>query len=50
LGAGWTAGVYYSLGDASGSIATDPTGYADPSTLGGGLTLATGSGILLKCL
>lgn len=44
LGAGWTAGLYYALGDVRGSIAADPTGYADPSTLGGGLTLGTGPG------
>jgi hypothetical protein len=44
LGVGWTVGFYYALGDVRGAIADDPTGYADPSTLGGGLTLATGSG------
>src|SRR5271169_4450696 len=42
LGTGWTAGLYYALGDVRASIAADPTGFADPSTLGGGLVLGTG--------
>src|SRR5665213_1867507 len=43
---GWTFGLYYALGDVRGSIGIDPTGFnfGDPSTFGGGLTLATGSG------
>jgi hypothetical protein len=44
LGAGWTAGFYYALGDVTGSIASDPDGWSDPSNLGGGLILATGPG------
>jgi len=44
LGAGWTAGFYYALGNVTGSIAADPSGYADPTTLGGGLVLGTGPG------
>ena len=44
LGSTWTAGLYYALGDVRGSIAHDFAGYADPSTLGGGLTLALGPG------
>lgn len=39
----WTVGLYYALGDVTGSIASDPTGVADPSTLGGGLTFLTGA-------
>jgi hypothetical protein len=38
----WTVGLYYALGDLTGSIPSDPTGVADPSTLGP-LTLLTGS-------
>jgi hypothetical protein len=41
---GWTMGFYYALGNVTGSVASDPTGTADPSTLGGGLILATGPG------
>jgi hypothetical protein len=41
---GWTLGLYYALGDVTRSISSDPTQRADPGTLGGGLTLATGSG------
>jgi hypothetical protein len=44
LGAGWTAGLYYALGDVTGSIAADPTGNTDPAALGGGLTLGAGPG------
>jgi hypothetical protein len=44
LGMGWTAGLYFALGDTRGSIMSDPTGYADPTTLGGGLALGTGLG------
>ncbi|MFZ0825872.1 MAG: PEP-CTERM sorting domain-containing protein, partial [Verrucomicrobiia bacterium] len=42
--AGWTMGMYYALGNVTGSVASDPTGIADPSTLGGGLQLASGAG------
>jgi len=42
-GGQWTIGFYYTLGDVTGSIANDPTGFADPSTLGGGLAFANGS-------
>lgn len=34
----WTIAVYDALGDVTGSVGSDPTGVADPSTLGGGLT------------
>lgn len=44
LNADWTAGLYYAPGNEIGSIQTDPIGCADPSTLGGGLTLGTGIG------
>lgn len=44
LQAGWTFGFYYTLGNVTGSVASDPSGYADPSTLGGSLALATGTG------
>jgi len=44
LGAGWTAGLYFAQGDVRSSIGADPTGFANPSTLGGGLTLGTGPG------
>jgi hypothetical protein len=44
LGAGWTAGLYYALGDVTASVAADPTGEAVPDTLGGGLVLGTGPG------
>jgi PEP-CTERM motif len=44
LGVGWTAGLYFALGDTRSSIMADPTGVADPFTLGGGLTLGTGIG------
>lgn len=39
----WTVGFYYALGDVTGSIASDPSTMADPSTLGGGLVFATGA-------
>jgi hypothetical protein len=39
----WTIGFYYALGDVTGSVASDPGGVSDPSTLGGGLTFATGA-------
>lgn len=42
--AGWTVGLYIVQGNATGSIAADPTHTADPSTLGGGLVLGTGAG------
>lgn len=42
LQAGWTLGFYFVVGNAT--INSDPTGGADPTSLGGGLTLATGSG------
>lgn len=38
----WTIGFYYALGDVTASVASDPSGVSDPSTLGGGLTFATG--------
>jgi hypothetical protein len=44
LGVGWTAGLYFAPGDVRSSIIHDPIGSADPSTLGGGLTLGTGFG------
>jgi hypothetical protein len=44
LGAGWTMGLYYALGDVTGSVAADPSGFADPGSLGGGLALGTGAG------
>jgi hypothetical protein len=43
--AGWTFGFYYALGNVTGSIGSEGGGnWADPSTLGGGLALATGFG------
>jgi len=42
-GVTWTVGLYYALGDVTGSIANDPGGVGDPSTLGGGLALAFGA-------
>jgi hypothetical protein len=44
LGAGWTAGLYYALGDVTGSVAADLTGSANPVTLYGGFVLGTGPG------
>ena len=44
LQVGWTAGLYYAVGDVTASVAADPTGYADPSALGGGLILGSGPG------
>jgi hypothetical protein len=41
---GWTMGFYWVAGNVLGSIAADPTGVADPSTLGGGLAVASGGG------
>src|SRR5690348_852023 len=43
LGVGWTAGLYYALGDVRASISADPAGFADPATLGV-LTLGSGPG------
>jgi PEP-CTERM motif len=43
-GAQWTIGIYWALGDVTGSVGNDGTGIADPSTLGGGLQLGTGAG------
>jgi hypothetical protein len=42
--AGWTMGIYWALGNVTGSIAADPSGMALISSLGGGLALATGAG------
>jgi len=42
LGAQWTVGFYYALGDVTASVGADASGTADPSTLGGGLGFATG--------
>jgi len=41
-GMGYTVGLYYAAGNVTGSVGADGTGYADPSTLGGGLALGTG--------
>jgi hypothetical protein len=41
-GVTWTVGFYYAVGDVRGSVAADPNGWLEPSTLGGGLTLASG--------
>ena len=45
LGTGWTMGFYYwnALGNFTGSTFSDPSGFADPTTLGSYL-LATGAG------
>jgi len=46
-GAGFTVQLYYNPTvnvNTVGSVATDPTGIADPTTLGGGLVAATGLG------
>lgn len=40
LAGGWTIGVYYAAGNVS--VTADPSGFADPSTLG--LTLGSGLG------
>lgn len=40
----WTAGIYFAQGNVLASINPDPTGVADPSTLGGGLVVGTGPG------
>jgi len=37
----WTIGFYYALGDVTGSVASDPSGFGVPS--GGGLAVATGA-------
>jgi len=42
--AGFTVGLYFASGNVTGSVAADPTGTADPGTLGGGLALGTGAG------
>jgi hypothetical protein len=42
-GVTWSVGFYYALGDVTGSVSPDPTGVKNPSTLGGGLALATGA-------
>jgi len=42
IGTGYTVGLYWVAGSVVGSIANDPSGTADPATLGGGLQLATG--------
>ena len=36
--------MYYALGNVTGSVASDPTGIADPTTLGGGLAFGNGAG------
>ncbi len=41
---GFTVGLYYAPGDVTGLITSDPAGFADPSTLGGGLVPGTGPG------
>jgi hypothetical protein len=38
----WNIGFYYALGDVTASVGADATHTADPSTLGGGLGLASG--------
>jgi len=38
----WVIGFYYHLGDVTGSVGSDPSGIADPASLGGGLVFATG--------
>jgi len=38
----WTIGFYYALGDVTGSVGSDSSHVADPSSLGGGLGFATG--------
>jgi len=37
----WNIGFYYALGDVTGSVNSDPSGFGTPS--GGGLALATGA-------
>ena len=41
-GVTWTLGVYWALGDVTGSVGSDPTGFGSSSF--NGLTLATGLG------
>lgn len=43
LSSAYTMGFYYAIGDITGSVAADPSGIADPSSLGA-LTLASGLG------
>jgi hypothetical protein len=40
----WTVGLYYAMGDVTGSVAADPSGAADPRSLYGGFILGTGPG------
>jgi hypothetical protein len=37
-------GLYYAMGDVTGSVAADPSGAADPRSLYGGFILGTGPG------
>ena len=39
----WTVGIYYALGNITGSVAADPSHTANPTTLGA-FTLGTGLG------
>ncbi len=39
-----SGGVLGFVGNVTGSVASDPTGSADPTMLGGGLALGTGNG------
>jgi PEP-CTERM motif len=40
----YTVGLYWALGNVVSSVGPDASGIADPSTLGGGLVLGTGTG------
>lgn len=41
---GYTVGIYWVAGNVVGSVSADPTGIANPATLGGGLAVGTGLG------
>jgi len=44
IGSGFTIGLYWVSGNVVGSVGADPSGTADPSTLGGGLAVGTSLG------
>jgi len=41
---GWTLGFYWVAGNQLASIGSDPSGFADPASQGGGLAVASGGG------
>jgi hypothetical protein len=40
----WTVGLFYAMGDVTGSVAADPSGWSDPRQLYSGFMLGTGPG------